>query len=167
MMKNRNRFGSYFLILIIIGFFVFSYCSKPDNKELIEFKYGIFFGECVGYCKLELRLKSDTTIYTQSDRFGTLKPITCTQTTDKSYWDTLKRDFNIEKFMELPEYIGCPDCADGGAEWVEIVLTNGHKQKVTFEFLKEPDITKDIIAGLRDLLSQFENCSDLSGVVAL
>lgn len=159
-MKNRNHSGCYFLIFIVVGFFVFPYCSKPDNKELIELKYGIFFGKCDGYCKLELNLKSDTTIYMQSDRLGILNPLTCTQITDKNYWDTLKRDFNTEKFMELPEYIGCPDCDDGGAEWIEIVLTNGDKYKVTFELLKEPDLTKNIITGLRERLSQFENCND-------
>ena len=36
-------------------------------------------------------------------------------------WDNLLELLDTEKFYALSEVIGCPDCADGGAEWIEIV----------------------------------------------
>ena len=52
----------------------------------------------------------------------------------------------------MPETIGCPDCADGGAEWIEIKLANGEKHKVTFEYMNAPSAFKNYISGLRGLL---------------
>ena len=38
----------------------------------------------------------------------------------------------MDSFFILEERIGCPDCADGGSEWIEI-LANNKTYKVTFE----------------------------------
>jgi hypothetical protein len=158
--KNKNHSGRSLLILFIIGFFTFPFCSKSDNnKDLTELNYGTSFGECTGYCLRNINLKSDSTTYTRSGWIDTIKTITCTTITDKFYWHTLKRDFNSDSFMALPGIIGCPDCADGGAEWIEIVLTNGYRHRVTFKYQSEPDLTKNYIIRLRELLAQFENCN--------
>jgi hypothetical protein len=37
--------------------------------------------------------------------------------------------------------IGCPDCADGGAEWLELGFEKEVK-RVTFEYMHEPDAYK-------------------------
>jgi len=63
---------------------------------------------------------------------------------------------NTTSFFKLPETIGCPDCADGGAEWLEIILLNGKKHKVTFEYRNEPTQLKNQIIKLREILSKNE-----------
>lgn len=60
---------------------------------------------------------------------------------------------NTNGFLALPTTIGCPDCADGGAEWLEIELKNGIKHKVTFEYNNEPSLLKDYILKLREMLN--------------
>jgi len=50
---------------------------------------------------------------------------------------------------------GCPDCADGGAEWVEISFDT-LKHRVTFEFLNEPEELTPIVSALRELMLDFE-----------
>lgn len=64
----------------------------------------------------------------------------------------------MEAFFELPEVIGCPDCEDGGAEWVEMKLQNGDKHKVYFEYLREPDVLKKLLAKLRSEMDKAEDC---------
>jgi hypothetical protein len=61
-------------------------------------------------------------------------------------------------FVNLPKTIGCPDCADGGAEWIEIISGSGGKsQKVTFEYMNEPAKLKDLASGLRTILESFDH----------
>ncbi|MDO8435184.1 MAG: hypothetical protein Q7S89_00695, partial [bacterium] len=48
-------------------------------------------------------------------------------------WNSLVGALDVKKFNLLPERIGCPDCADGGAEWIEIFDGKATK-KVTFEY---------------------------------
>ena len=51
----------------------------------------------------------------------------------------------------------CPDCADGGAEWVELGFENKVK-RVTFEYMKEPEELKTLIPSLRELMAGFNDC---------
>ena len=56
----------------------------------------------------------------------------------------------------MDEIIGCPDCADGGAEWIEI--TSGEtSHKVTFEYNKSPDVFKSYIEILRSKLEEIDS----------
>ena len=50
----------------------------------------------------------------------------------------------MDSFFILDERIGCPDCADGGSEWIEIGTKN-KIYKVTFEY-------GDSLKGLDELL---------------
>ena len=58
-------------------------------------------------------------------------------------------------FRNLEEVIGCPDCTDGGVEWIEIT-TSELSHKVTFEYFNEPEETQNYIDDLRDLMEQYE-----------
>ncbi len=63
-------------------------------------------------------------------------------------------DENI--IQALPKTIGCPDCADGGAEWIEIQSIDIHK-KVTFEYLNEPNSLTALVTELRELQGSLYN----------
>jgi hypothetical protein len=67
---------------------------------------------------------------------------------------------NINDFFDLPTTIGCPDCADGGAEWIEIELVDGGKHKVTFEYRHEPEKVKDYIIKLREQMNKSIHCGE-------
>jgi len=54
--------------------------------------------------------------------------------TERSFWDTLMAKYEQSNFSQLGEKIGCPDCTDRGAEWLEIVRNNGLKKKITFDY---------------------------------
>jgi hypothetical protein len=64
----------------------------------------------------------------------------------------------IKDFFELPQTIGCPDCTDGGAEWLEIELADGRTHKLIYEYGNEPALLKNSVAILRKLMSK-NNCN--------
>jgi hypothetical protein len=75
-------------------------------------------------------------------------------------WTTLSSYVDFEKFSSLDDRIGCPDCVDGGAEWIEI--DNGKTtKKVTFEYGDTIPKIDSLIVELRkirnDIFSRFEN----------
>jgi hypothetical protein len=83
--------------------------------------------------------------------------ITCENAISPEEYEDLAGLIDTEAFFRLPETIGCPDCADGGAEWLEI--RNGSKvHKVTFEYMNEPEMLRDAAATLRVIIDDFEDC---------
>ncbi|NOU19477.1 MAG: hypothetical protein HOO91_18130 [Bacteroidales bacterium] len=148
-----------------ILFFIFilsllTCCSKNENSSgLVQVKYGTSFGECIGYCKKDLTLKSGSVSYKRYGWTETIEPITFTDILEENSWDLIKGKLDIASFSALPTTIGCPDCADGGAEWIEIELANGEMHKVTFEYYNEPNAVKNYINDLREIMNSFENRS--------
>jgi hypothetical protein len=60
-------------------------------------------------------------------------------------------DFRVINAMN--EVYGCPDCADGGSEWIEIRNEEGteHTKRVTFEYGKAPKEIEKLVNLLRPL----------------
>ncbi len=137
-------------------------CDKKEDKaiEIKQISYGTSFGECVGYCNSELLLKLGNVTYTRSGWNDAVETITCTDTLTIESWNSFKNGLNVNDFFELSETIGCPDCADGGAEWIEIELIPGEKHKVTFEYMNEPDELADYLTGLRAQLEKSIHCGE-------
>ena len=63
---------------------------------------------------------------------GTFPPIRLSFPLASTEWTNLIDLIDLEAFQALDDRIGCPDCADGGAEWVQIDWKAGGK-RVTFE----------------------------------
>jgi hypothetical protein len=144
-------------ILTISLLFIFVSCSDNlDAKTDEDFyiKYGTSFGFCFGYCQENISISNSELIYKKISRtenndypfIETHKNLT------EQEWSEIKNSFNIESFLALNEYYGCPDCADGGAEWMEIKY-EGEVHRVTFEYSNEPEILKDYIGLFRNKLS--------------
>lgn len=152
-MKNLVKKATILLFFLI----VLCSCTKNENSDsLVQIKYGTSFGECIGYCKKDLTLKSGTVFYKHYGWVNTVEPITYSDILEENIWSYLKEKLDIASFMALPTTIGCPDCADGGAEWIEIELVNGDKHKVTFEYYNEPNAVKNYISELREMMKNFE-----------
>lgn len=129
---------------------------NSTNNVISQIKYGTSFGECIGYCKRDIALNSRVVSYHCASWNTDFPPITRTEVLNVAAWDSVKLNINITDFFELPETIGCPDCADGGAEWLELELKNGNKHKVTFEYNNEPALLKNYILKLREMLTANE-----------
>ncbi len=133
-------------------------CTDKTNQSVIQINYGTSFGECVGYCKHDMSVKSDQITYTCSGWNNEVSTFSHYENINSELWDSLRTDFNLNKFFDLPTTIGCPDCADGGAEWVEIKLSNGQSHKVVFEYNNSPETVSKLINKLNTRLNA-NNCN--------
>jgi hypothetical protein len=150
------------IILTFVTVVLLSSCKKDNTMkqetteipkttiEIKSIKHGTSFGMCVGYCSGENTYTSEKAVFVGSGH--NLKTLTYTKPLSTEKWEAFKSKVDREAFFDLSQTIGCPDCADGGAEWLEIETSLGQKHKVTFEYRKEPDTLRELVA----LLRQFE-----------
>ena len=153
---NRMKNCIYRTIIILFALFLTT-CSDDINSEKIKtIKYGTSFGMCVGYCKHEMIVNSKKIIFNSSGSRENVITKTKSESIKNSTWETLNSGIELKSFFELPVTIGCPDCADGGAEWLEIELENGDTHKVVFEYYIEPELLKKVIEEFRGLMTENE-----------
>jgi hypothetical protein len=145
-------------IPVFVILLTFASCSNENIfNNIAQINYGTSFGECIGYCKHDMALKPELISYKCASWDTAIQAIEHSEKLDLSTWDSLKTNLNTKDFFDLPTTIGCPDCVDGGAEWVEILLNSGEVHKVTFEYNNEPVLLKNSVFKLRKLLGK-NNC---------
>ena len=153
MMKNIRL-----LICLLIAAFGFYSCKKDNTGAIEEIGYGTSFGMCVGYCLNNVAVISSGEItFTKSSNGINPDVKTCTKAIEVSEINALKALVDLEKFKELPEVTGCPDCADGGAEWISLKL-EGKVKKVTYEYGKAPEALRDLALKLKGIKEGFADC---------
>ena len=147
----KLRFCQTIVLLLLV--FLSACSNELVFNNIARVNYGTSFGECVGYCKHEVTLSSNKATYKCSSWNPTVQTITKEDSIRVSALDSICK-VDTTSFFDLPETIGCPDCADGGAEWLEIEMISGKTHKVTFEYHNEPALLKDQISKLRELLGK-------------
>ena len=145
-----KRFG---LLSIVILSLTFSCGVKKPTNDIVSIKHGTSFGMCNGYCFKEYTYSESSSVkfskgWGRTDLSNYPDKYDTTEFSNKD-WDKLLETLDNEKFYGLPEIIGCPDCADGGAEWIEIV-TKDKTVKVTFEYGSDVAEISGLLAFLRD-----------------
>lgn len=148
-------------LIITLSIFILS-CSTSDDSDpqsdIVKIGYGISFGECLGYCIRTLTIDQDSIQFVKSGWTidSLLSDIACSDPTDD--FSALTGEVDFIQFLQLDSIIGCPDCADGGAEWIE--LTSGdNRHKVVFDYLHPPLVLEDITSDLRALMEGYERCT--------
>jgi hypothetical protein len=132
-------------------------CKYPADADLQAgvLRWGTSFGMCAGYCKQELAIGSTRLQLTRTSWNAQQNPpVVQEQTFTEADWRRLLERVDGDRVRGLNEVYGCPDCADGGAEWVEIE-TPTFKKKITFEYNKPPAELKDAVEALRALRGRF------------
>lgn len=140
----------YFLISIILAGCTVS--TNDENLKSVEaISYGTSFGECLGYCIHEMTIEPNEIGIVKKgwDMEGALPEKNITVNFTQAEFDSLFNSLDFSKFQLLDTIIGCPDCADGGAEWVE-VISNAEKHKVVFEYYNEPEEIKQFVKSVRN-----------------
>ncbi len=136
----------------------FSGCKKDRINNLNSISYGTSFGMCVGYCSNNLLISDLKLTFSKSKNGQASDTKTCSKTISEADVNAIKNDLNIEKIAALPETIGCPDCADGGAEWIAI-NADGKQYKITYEYGKAPKELEAAAARLKLLKDGFKDCN--------
>ncbi|MCM4169440.1 hypothetical protein KCTC52924_00475 [Arenibacter antarcticus] len=149
------------MLFSLIGGLVISCHNSEDNfSEIKQIGYGTSFGMCVGYCTMNIQLTPEKVVYSRSGWNDQVAPISCSDNVTKASWNSLVNGIDFKEIVTLPEIIGCPDCADGGAEWVELEFSSGQRAKITFEYGNEPENLEMLINKLREQQEKAINCGE-------
>jgi hypothetical protein len=109
---------------------------------------------CVGYCNKEFQL-SGSSVKLRQESWNHEFPARSGEVELQALQlDSVSLYVNKKAFLELPSVIGCPDCADGGAFWIEIRFTHEQQHKVTFEYFHEPESIKELVFTLKRISQQ-------------
>jgi hypothetical protein len=111
------------------------------------------FGMCVGYCKTRLEISPGKAVLVREPG-GRGQPTLPVERKEEvlspQEWDEIARLAGAAKIEGLPDVIGCPDCADGGAESLTIVGP-GRNKTITFDHGATIDAAQPLIERVRAL----------------
>ncbi|KAA3616502.1 MAG: hypothetical protein DWQ05_12290 [Calditrichaeota bacterium] len=128
--------------------------NNDDDKNQIRIETGTSFGECIGYCSTTMEIAGTSVVYKSYSWNATEFPERKLEfELDDAEYDGLNSVLNLTDISTLDAVIGCPDCADGGAEWISIEQS-GKTKKVSFEYGAEIPEISAIMAILRSLRSK-------------
>ena len=133
---RSKRLISRSLILIVAAAAAGSLAcsSSPTGPEGVTvIRATTSFGFCLRYCKTTLEITEAGLTFVEEAPRGDLPTVRRTAAVSASEWQALVAALDRSKIEALPETLGCPDCADGGAESLEVVGADWRKS-VTFEF---------------------------------
>lgn len=126
------------MIFLAVLLSVFTACETPkkviSDETIISITHGTNFGHCRGYCRKEVVFSEDQMLYVESGVDQTATPVKTKKFDNSSKeWSKLVGLLDLKKFNNMKESYGCPDCADGGSEYIEIKTIGGTK-RVTIEY---------------------------------
>ena len=146
-----------FLAISVI--FIASSCStEPNTPEInsdIVINSGSSFGECGGYCWREIQITGNKVVFearSWGDENYQDKRLEGSITSED--WNTLVELIDMSALLAYEDRIGCPDCADGGAEWIQIQTTDTLK-KVLFEYGDSLAAIQPLLDKMRSLREQY------------
>jgi len=125
----------------------------------IQINSGTSYGECWGYCVFELALDNSNALFTASSWgswYDEFLDLLLEDNLSQESWQQLVGLIDFEYFQSLDDVYGCPDCSDGGAEFIEI-LYDGVAKQVTFDAYTEIDGIQELTILLRDLRADYWN----------
>jgi hypothetical protein len=123
--------------------------------QMLELRSGTSFGMCGGYCVTELRIDTLGVTFTETSQVQDLPARTRTLPLSASDWDRLEEAVDTAAIRTLEGVHGCPDCADGGAEWIQLSPA-GDTVRVAFEFGDTIEGIEPLQTVIRELRSRFE-----------
>lgn len=147
-MKNPRWFFSFVLLVGLTA------CDlaflTPGLAETLVLRSGTSFGMCLGYCMTELEVHEGYVSLTHTSREPARYPAT-TQSLPltTSEMETLRSAIVSSDLRSAQNVYGCPDCADGGAEWVEV-----GEQRVTLEYGADNEPIRPLLHEVRKLRSR-------------
>lgn len=160
-MKFIKRYTS---IIFLTGLALFSCEKSTTNPGNLVIETGTSFGECLENCYQSIIFNTSSTDiafvvkdYQTADETGIQRfKDSFTEKEHQEILDTI----DFEEFSSLNEDYGCPDCADGGAEFIKItdrITTGEPSHMVTFEYGKSVNGIEKLITLLRKKREELSN----------
>jgi hypothetical protein len=132
---------------------------RPITDEALTIRSGTSFGMCIGYCQMDYTFNGTNVTFTQSGtRSQNETPTkTCQAAISPADWNAIKALADFDAFSKVPTTLGCPDCADGGAEYIELQAGDS-KHRVTFEFNNTIQGFEPLVDALRKARESAKDC---------
>jgi len=122
----------------------------PGPDETLALRSGTSFGMCLGYCTTELVVTNGDVSLTRTSREpGKYPPTTQSLSLTASEREALRAALASSDLRSSKGVYGCPDCADGGAEWVEV-----GGRRVTLEYGADIEPIRPLLNEIRKLRSR-------------
>jgi hypothetical protein len=125
----------------------------------IQINSGTSYGNWWGYCVFELELDNSNALFTSSscgNYYDEFLDLLLEDNLSQEEWQQLVALIDFEYFQSLDDVYGCPDCNDGGAEFIEIIY-DGVAKQVTFEAYTAIDGIQELTILLRNLRDEYWN----------
>lgn len=150
---NTKMRSVYSVFLLTLSLLIIN--GQPTKRsDITSVSSGTSFGFCRGYCRQSINVTPNPSQVTVSREpnfdQGSYPPVHVNFPVDTNEWTELVDLVDLETIEAMDERIGCPDCADGGAEWIQIDWSNGSK-RVTFENGQTVERIEKLVRKLRDL----------------
>jgi hypothetical protein len=120
----KTRLASLAVLILSL-----SGCGKTptDATAIATIRATTAFGFCVGYCRTSLDITAEQAVFVKQSLRGELPDVRRTLPITAAEWKGLVDAVDRKRLEALPAVVGCPDCADGGAESVEVVGADWRK----------------------------------------
>lgn len=145
-----------------VSFFVHGGIVPPPVDPAVDplgIRLGSSFGECRGYCWQEMILDEEAMVLVSRGwDEATYPERVYKEEMDPVLWRRLQSVADFAVFDRLNEVYGCPDCADGGSEWVSVNLS-GRMETVKLEYGAELEPIAALLGALRRLRAGLEERS--------
>ncbi len=151
-------------LIFCLLFFTFVIINCEHEKNILEpagsgnytIKYGTIFGECIGYCKKDLIIEGIFVIFVASSGFPNQFPEkSISGQLNTAELERLQRLIVFDEIIKYDDSIGCPDCLDGGAEWIQVKQDKQIK-KITFEYGDSLNSINELIELLREIFKTYD-----------
>ena len=130
-----GRFGFLAAGLLAAALSACTTAPVPEQAQVRQVVSTTSFGMCVGYCSTRLELSEAGAVLTRSSRGGrggaSLPDQRFAAPLSAGEWQEIAQLAANARIAALPDTIGCPDCADGGAE--SLTISGAQERTITFE----------------------------------
>ncbi len=149
--------------LTVVALLAMAACDSPvaPSGEPTSFESTVSFGLCPpsSYCSSRLEVSAGEAVLTRESR--TQPPIVRRRALEPGEWRQLVAALDATQLRALPAVIGCPDCADGGAETLKVAFTTGSSTTVTFEHGQDVHGIESVVHQMRAIRSSLDGVCGL------
>ena len=131
--------------------------TSPQGPRPVITGGGVSFGECLGLCVGEFRVDGSAVVLDRRSWDRTQEVASHGELTAEGR----RRLDAIEVALvgvALGETYGCPDCADGGAAWVDLIV-DGEGARSTYEYGRPPSPLAEWDLFATDLIIALAECT--------
>ncbi|CAF1253394.1 unnamed protein product [Rotaria sordida] len=143
--------------LLVVSLFTIVY-GQLDTKNVRSISSGLSFGMCRGYCQRSINITSNPIklIASKEPNFDQtlFPPVKQEFPFSTNQYEELISLVDLNSFTTLLDTYGCPGCADGGIEWIQVDWTDGTK-RVTFESRRLVKGIEGLVVKLREMREEY------------